>query len=93
MCKGLPIDIRFQDYREVTGQFDRIVSLGMIEHVGSRNYRTYMKTVRKNLKDNGLFLLHTIGGLRSVSFGSPWTVKYIFPNSMTPSTQQLGKSF
>ena len=92
LCIGLPIEIRLQDYRDVKEQFDHIVSLGMIEHVGVKNYKTYMKTANKNLKPNGLFLLHTIGSNESVKHTEPWIAKYIFPNSMLPSIKQIGKS-
>jgi len=88
-CKGLPVEIRFQDYREIDEPFDHIVSLGMIEHVGSKNYRTYMQAVHRCLKDDGIFLLHTIGGNKSVQTTDPWIAKYIFPNSHLPSIRQL----
>ncbi len=88
-CKGLPVEIRFQDYREVNEPFDHIVSLGMIEHVGSKNYRTYMQTVHRCLKDEGRFILHTIGSNESVRTTDPWIEKYIFPNSQLPSARQL----
>jgi cyclopropane-fatty-acyl-phospholipid synthase len=90
LCKGLPVEIRLQDYRDVNEQFDHIVSVGMIEHVGYKNYRTYMEMVHRCLKDDGLFLLHTIGGNRSVKATDPWIDKYIFRNGMLPSIQQLG---
>ncbi len=93
LCKGLPVDIRLQDYRDVDGKFDHIVSLGMIEHVGQKNYRTFMKIVHRCLKDDGLFLLHTIGSNKSVKKSDPWIEKYIFPNGMLPSIKQLAKSF
>jgi cyclopropane-fatty-acyl-phospholipid synthase len=92
LCKGLNVEIRLQDYREVNEQFDRIVSVGMIEHVGYKNYREYFRIARKNLVDNGLFLLHTIGEVRSVKSADAWTHKYIFPNGMLPSVSQLGKA-
>jgi len=88
-CKGLPVKFLLQDYREITGQFDHVVSLGMFEHVGYKNYRTYMKVVHRVLKDGGLFLLHTIGGRKSVTQTDPWIEKYIFPNSMLPSVKQI----
>lgn len=91
-CRGLPVEIRLQDYRDVTGTFDHVVSLGMFEHVGYRNYRTYMRTVARNLKDDGLFLLHTIGHRISVRCNDAWIEKYIFPNSMVPSVKQIGKA-
>lgn len=93
MCQGLDIEIRLQDYRDVNEQFDHIVSLGMIEHVGYKNYRQYMKIACKCLKEEGLFLLHTIGGNKSVKSTDTWIAKYIFPNSMLPSIKQLATAF
>jgi len=92
LCKGLPVEIRLQDYRKVNEKFDCIVSLGMIEHVGPKNYRTYMKIVKKCLKDDGLFLLQTIGGSTSVKTGDRWMNKYIFPNGVLPSVKQIAKA-
>ena len=88
-CDGLPVRIRLQDYRQVEGIFDRVVSIGMFEHVGAAKYRTYMQVVHRCLKDGGLFLLHTIGGNSSVKTVDPWIGRYIFPNSMLPSAQQI----
>ena len=88
-CKGLPVEIELQDYRKLKEKFDRIISIGMFEHVGSRNYRTYMKIVHRCLTSDGLFLLHTIAGNSSVSSTDPWINKYIFPNSMLPSAKQI----
>lgn len=90
--KGLDADIRLCDYRDVQEQFDHIISLGMFEHVGYKNYRTYMKVVERCLKPNGLFLLHTIGGSKSVHSPDPWIGKYIFPNSMLPSVKQIAQA-
>jgi cyclopropane-fatty-acyl-phospholipid synthase len=92
LCKGLPVEFRLQDYRQVNEKFDRIVSIGMIEHVGFKNYRTYFNTAAKNLMGDGLFLLHTIGEVRSVRKTDAWTHKYIFPNGMLPSIAQLSKA-
>ena len=92
LCAGLPVDIRLQDYREITGTFDRVVSLGMFEHVGVKNYQTYMEVVHRVLPDHGLFLLHTIGGNRSVHSNDPWIEKYIFPNSLLPSITQIARA-
>ncbi len=92
LCKGLPVEFRLMDYREVNEKFDRVVSVGMIEHVGYKNYRTYFETARKALKENGLFLLHTIGEIRSLKSTDAWTHKYIFPNGMLPSIAQLAKA-
>lgn len=87
LCNRFPVEIRLQDYRELSGKFDRAVSVGMIEHVGYKNYRTYMEVVHRSLDGEGLFLLHTIGGDKPVRSGDPWTNKYIFPNSMLPSIE------
>ncbi|MCX6798424.1 MAG: cyclopropane fatty acyl phospholipid synthase [Candidatus Falkowbacteria bacterium] len=92
LCEDLPVTFHLQDYREIKGLYDHIVSVGMIEHVGYKNYRTYMEVVAKHLKDDGLFLLHTIGSNQSVKATDPWIEKYIFPNSMLPSAEQLTKS-
>jgi len=88
-CKRLDVKIELKDYREVKEKFDRIISVGMFEHVGCRNYRTFMKVVHRCLKAGGLFLLHTIAGNTSVNSTDPWTNKYIFPNSMQPSAKQI----
>lgn len=74
------------------GTFDRIISIGMFEHVGVKNYRAYMQKVAELLAPDGLFVLHTIGGGISQTHGDPWADKYIFPNGMLPSPQQLGKA-
>ncbi len=91
-CRGLSVQIRLQDYRTLREKFDRIVSVGMFEHVGYKNYSSFMQVVRRCLKKDGLFLLHTIGGNQSVKSTNPWTEKYIFPNSMLPSVEQIGKA-
>jgi cyclopropane-fatty-acyl-phospholipid synthase len=89
LCTDLDVDLRYQDYRDVEGRFDRIVSLGMFEHVGAKNYRTYMQTVERCLEDDGLFLLHTIGTNTPDLQADPWTVKYIFPGGMLPLPKQI----
>ncbi len=89
LCRGFPVEIRLQDYRDVTERFDHIVSVGMFEHVGYRNYRCYMEKVCSCLKDGGLFLLHTIGSDVSQLTLDPWIRKYIFPNSHIPSMKQI----
>ena len=88
-CKGLPVEIRFQDYRDVTGTFDRVFSAGMFEHVGPRNHRRYFEMVHRVLADDGLFLLHTVGGNRSLPSVDAWIDKYIFPDSVMPSASQI----
>ncbi len=92
LCKGLPVDFQLMDYRNISGTFDRIVSVGMIEHVGYKNYRRYCEVACRCLVDDGLFLLHTIGGNQSEHAIDPWAHKYIFPNAMLPSVSQLGKA-
>jgi len=91
-CTNLPVEIRFQDYRDLNEKFDRIVSLGMFEHVGQLNYRHYMHVVHQCLKEDGLFLLHTIGNNISSVTSDEWISKYIFPNGMLPSIAQIGKA-
>jgi cyclopropane-fatty-acyl-phospholipid synthase len=93
ICRGLPVDILLADYRKLAGRFDRIYSVGMFEHVGYKNYRSYMRIVRKLLAEDGLFLLHTIGNNRKTVHIDPWIDRYIFPNSMLPSAGQLIHSF
>lgn len=91
-CDGLPIEIRLQDYRECNEQFDRIVSVGMFEHVGPKNYRSFMGVVRRCLVDDGLFLLHTIGGKCTTAMGDAWLTRYIFPNGHLPSVAQIAEA-
>ncbi|NND43830.1 MAG: cyclopropane fatty acyl phospholipid synthase [Xanthomonadales bacterium] len=83
------VETRLMDYRAVDGRFDHVVSLGMFEHVGRKNYRRFLRKVRSVLADDGLFLLHTIGKDRSAAATDPWIAKYIFPNSMIPSCRQV----
>jgi cyclopropane-fatty-acyl-phospholipid synthase len=92
LCAGLTVKIQLMDYRDVNEKYDRIVSVGMIEHVGYKNYRTFFKIANKCLADDGLFLLQTIGYPRSEKAIDPWTDKYIFPNGLLPSVAQLGKA-
>lgn len=92
LCKGLPVKIINSDYRDVRGTYDKIVSVGMIEHVGYKNYRSFMNVAHRCMKENGIFLLHTIGGNTSNFKCDPWITKYIFPNGMLPSVAQLGKA-
>lgn len=93
LCCGLPIEIIMMDYRKVEGKYDRIISIGMFEHVGFKNYKQFMEIVNRLLKPRGLFLLHTIGGNISVVSTEAWTNKYIFTNSMLPSAQQITKAY
>ena len=88
-CGSLPVEIRLQDYRSLDQQFDAIVSFGMFEHVGHKNYRTFMKVVERCLKPQAMCLLHTIGKNHSRMGLDPWTAKYIFPNGEIPSMRRI----
>jgi len=90
LCKGLPVELRLQDYREVQGKFDAVISIGSMEHIGTKNYKSYMQVVDRCLKEDGIALIHTIGSNKSITTGEPWTDKYIFPNGVLPSISQLG---
>ena len=92
LCSGLPVEILLQDYRDVEGQFDRVLEIGMFEHVGEKNYRTFMEAVHRLLKPDGLCMLHTIGGNINTPVADPWITKYIFPNGHIPSIAQVGTS-
>jgi cyclopropane-fatty-acyl-phospholipid synthase len=89
---GLPVDIVKMDYRNLTGIYDKILVCGMIEHVGYKNYGKITKIVKEHLAADGLFLLHTIGRNESATTVEPWMEKYIFPNSMLPSAEQIAKA-
>jgi cyclopropane-fatty-acyl-phospholipid synthase len=91
-CRSLSVELILQDYRDVKGSFDRVVSVGQMEHVGYKNYREYFRIMHRCLKEKGLFLLHTIGSNVSEKYGEPWMDKYIFPNGMLPSIKQLSAS-
>lgn len=91
-CKGCDVEIRLQDYRDINETFDRIVSVGMFEHVGYKNYQIFIDMCHKLLKDDGLMLLHTIGSNQSYSNGDDWINKYIFTNGMLPSICQIAKT-
>jgi cyclopropane-fatty-acyl-phospholipid synthase len=88
----LDVQIQLRDYREVTERFDRVVSVGMVEHVGYRNYRAYMQAAARSLGKDGLFLCQGICGNSSRFHTDPWIERYIFPNSMLPSLAQLARA-
>ena len=91
-CEGLDVEIRLIDYREVKEEFDAIYSIGMFEAVGYRNYKQFFEVVRRCLKKEGAFLLHTIGNDQSTTTADPWINKYIFPNGMMPSPKQITRA-
>ncbi|HEX2216293.1 MAG TPA: cyclopropane-fatty-acyl-phospholipid synthase family protein [Xanthobacteraceae bacterium] len=83
------VDFRMEDYRETTGSFDRIVSVGMFEHVGVVHYDTFFRTCASRLKDDGVFLLHSIGRSESPGVTNPWIAKYIFPGGYIPALSEV----
>jgi cyclopropane-fatty-acyl-phospholipid synthase len=92
--KGLKVKAKlttWQDYNSKT-RFDRIASIGMLEHVGPKNYREYMTKMQSILKDDGLMLLHTIGKNRTSLYTDPWITRYIFPGGVLPSVKQITSS-
>lgn len=92
-CQGLPVKILLQDYRDLPPeQFDRIISVGMFEHVGYKNYPEFINIAFSHLKEEGLFLLHTIGSNVTYVTADEWINKYIFPNGMLPSIVQIGEA-
>jgi len=91
-CGGLPVDIQSCDYRDLGGTYDKILTCGMVEHVGYKNYRTLFQKIHDVLSDEGLYLLHTIGSNRSVKTGEPFLMKYIYPLGMIPSAVQIDEA-
>lgn len=91
---GLPVRFEERDYREAIREeaFDRVVSIGLCEHIGYKNYRGFFELAHAVLKPHGLFLLHSIGANESSTYTDPWIHKYIFPNGLIPSIEQLGKA-
>ncbi|AOF83295.1 methyltransferase small domain protein [Methyloversatilis sp. RAC08] len=88
----LPVEFRLQDYREVDEAFDRVASIGMFEHVGRKNFRTFMQVARRCLHPDGLLLLHTIGKNTQRGATDPWIDRYIFPNGDLPAVGQIGRA-
>jgi cyclopropane-fatty-acyl-phospholipid synthase len=90
-CAGLPVRFEEKDYREAIREprFDRVVAIGLCEHIGPKNHRSFLELARSKLKDGGLFLLHTIGGNKSRTSTDPWIDKYIFSGGVMPSMPQL----
>jgi cyclopropane-fatty-acyl-phospholipid synthase len=91
ISQGLSVEIHVADYRDMNEPFDRILEIGMFEHVGVKNYREFMEVVHRCLKEDGLFLLHTIGSNATSITTDPWIDKYIFPNGHIPSIAQIGE--
>ena len=91
-CAGLPVDIQLADYRSLTGTYDKIVSVGMFEHVGHKNYATFFKTVLQLIRPQCLFLLHSIGKTPPATEPDRWFDKYIFPNGYIPAPGEITNS-
>ena len=85
------LEFKLIDYREINEKFDRIVSVGMFEHVGRKFYRSYFNTVSKLLNDKGISLIHTIGSSNPPRDPHPWITKYIFPGGYTPSLSEIAR--
>jgi cyclopropane-fatty-acyl-phospholipid synthase len=88
---GVADKVKFEliDYRHVTGTFDRIVSVGMFEHVGPAHYRTFFRQCRNLLSEDGVMLLHTIGRMGAPGVTDAWTAKYIFPGGYNPALSEI----
>jgi cyclopropane-fatty-acyl-phospholipid synthase len=91
-CEGLPVSIELMDYRDLAEQYDKIVSVGMFEHVGPKNYAVYFDTAHRALKEDGLLLLHTIGNSVTSPKTDAWIDKYIFPNGKLPSAKEIAST-
>ena len=94
-CKGLPVEFRLQDYREAAADpacYDRVVGIGLLEHVGPKNYRRFFEIAHARLAPGGLVLVHTIGGNTSMTTADRWITKYVFPGGVIPSGLQIAKA-
>lgn len=91
-CRSLPVEIELSDYRQVRGRFDKVVSVGMFEHVGPKNYRAYFDVIDRVMAPDGLFLLHTIGNFDTTHTTDGWIDRYIFPNGKIPSARQIASA-
>lgn len=92
LCKGLPVELRLEDYRRATGKYDRVISIGMMEHVGHKNHRAYFETVDRCLEQGGVAFVHSIGSNVSETLIDPFFHKYLFPNALIPSLAQLARA-
>lgn len=92
LCQGLPVDMRLMDYRDAVGTYDAVVSIGIMEHIGYKNYGTYMDVVSRCLEPGGIAFAHTIAGNESATSTDPFAQRYLFPNGMLPSIAQLAQA-
>ncbi|HEX4179818.1 MAG TPA: cyclopropane fatty acyl phospholipid synthase [Caulobacteraceae bacterium] len=89
---GMPVEFQVRDYRDFDGEADHVASMGMFEHVGPKNYRGYFEKIRRVLKPDGLFVLHTILANEESSAIEPWLNRYIFPNGVLPTIAQVARA-
>jgi len=89
MCRGLPVEIVVQDFREVQGRFDRVVSLGVLERIGAEGYRAYMEHAARALKNDGIALLHTAGRNVTEMRVDPWVARHFRADAAPPSLRQI----
>lgn len=92
-CRGLPVEIVEGDYRTATGAFDRVVAVGLCEHVGRKNYPALHEVAHRCLADGGLFLLHTIGNNVPKRTTDPWFDRYLWPGGLIPAISQLAPAW
>jgi cyclopropane-fatty-acyl-phospholipid synthase len=91
-CRGLPVQLHLADYRQATGQYDAVISIGIMEHIGAKNYETYMKLAERCLRPQGVALVHTIGFHSRQAMIDPFYHRYVFPNAQLPSLAQLAEA-
>ncbi|HEU4409554.1 MAG TPA: cyclopropane fatty acyl phospholipid synthase [Polyangiaceae bacterium] len=93
LCRGLPVEVVKCDYRDVAGRYDKIAVVAMLTHVGHKNYRRFMRVMRRCLAPGGAMLIESVGGNVSLARCEPWTDRYVFPGGVVPSIAQLGRAF
>lgn len=91
-CAGLPIEFRFQDYREVTEKFDRITSIEMFEHVGPKYFKAFFEKMRDCLKDEDSIMILQTSGINITGYTNLWLTRYIFPGGYLPSLAEMHKA-
>jgi len=91
-CAGLPVELRVEDYRDVDGTFDRVVSIGCLEHVGHKNHRTFFSKIHETLAPDGYALVHAIGAMTSSYVVGGFLDTYVFPLVSIPSVAQIGRA-
>lgn len=92
LCAGLPVELHLDDYRNARGRYDAVISIGIMEHVGPRNYRTYMDVVDRCLVPGGVGFIHTIAGNYRRDHMEPFLNRYIFPNAVLPAMSQMSRA-